>query len=472
MYFKQFYLGCLAHASYLIGSEGEAAVIDPQRDIDQYMKEAEREGLRIKYVIETHLHADFVSGHKELAEKTGAEIVFGHSAQAAFPHIAAKDGDLLEIGSIELKVFETPGHTPESISILAIDKADSDRPPILFTGDTLFIGDVGRPDLVGVKGFTAQQMASMMYDSLHDKLLKLDDSVEVYPAHGAGSLCGKNLSTERSSTIGQQKLLNYALQPMSRDAFVEMLTADQPEVPDYFPKDAELNRQGAVALDKIPRPKALTAMEVNKEMQRGAVPVDVRNGTLFASGHIKGSLNIALSGQFASWAGTLIHLGQPIVILASDQESIDEAVIRLARVGHEQVIGFLDGGLIAWADAGFEVTATPVVTVTELKKELEEGQDLFLLDVRRAPEYDAGHIEGAVNIPLSDLEGRINELPSDKPIAIICASGYRSSIAKSILERQGKEELMNVLGGFKAWQGSEYNVVVAESRGTCRNSVN
>jgi len=300
MYFKQFYLGCLAHASYLIGSDGEAVVVDPQRDVDQYIDEARTQNLKIKYIIETHLHADFISGHRELTARTGAQIVFGEEAGAAFAHRAVKEGDELSIGRVKLRIMETPGHTPESICVLVVDPSVSDDPQKVLTGDTLFIGDVGRPDLAGGKGYTPQDMAGMMYDSLHNKLLKLNDTVEVYPAHGAGSMCGKNLSTETSSTLGQQRQFNYALQPMTKSQFVKMMTTDLPEAPAYFAKDAEINRAGAAAMDQLPQPKALAPAEVLKRAQDGAIILDVRSAAEFGAGHVPGSLNIGLGGQFAS----------------------------------------------------------------------------------------------------------------------------------------------------------------------------
>src|SRR5918998_4089751 len=275
MHFKQFYLGCLAHASYLVGSEGEAAVVDPQRDVDQYIAEAEAYGLKIKYVIETHLHADFVSGHCELAARTGAEIVFSRHANASFPHRAVRDGDELRVGRVTLRFWETPGHTPESMSVLVIDTDASPEPQKVLTGDTLFIGDVGRPDLAGARGFTPQQMAGMMYESLHGKLLKLDDSVEVWPAHGAGSMCGRNISKETSSTIGQQRRSNYALAPMSRDEFVRLMTSDLPEAPAYFPADAQINREGAPPLAEVRRPAALLPQQAVAYANLGYVVLDV-----------------------------------------------------------------------------------------------------------------------------------------------------------------------------------------------------
>src|SRR5205085_3256073 len=301
MYFKQFYLGCLAHASYLIGDSGEAAVVDPQRDVEQYLDEAARENLCIKYVIETHLHADFVSGHRELADRSGAQIVIGAEAKAAFPHIAVREGNPLAVGNIELRAIETPGHTPESICWLLIENGVAAK---LLTGDTLFIGDVGRPDLAGGRGYTPQMMASMLYDSLTTKLLKLPDDVEVWPAHGAGSACGRNISRDRSSTIGVQRRTNYALRPMSREEFVMLMTTDFPAAPKYFSRDAEINRRGARMLAEISAAR-LSPDRVREELNRGAVLLDVRDGASFGSSHISGALNIGLGGEFASWCGTL-----------------------------------------------------------------------------------------------------------------------------------------------------------------------
>src|SRR2546426_2499309 len=396
MYFKQFYLGCLAHASYLIGSEGEAAVVDPQRDVDQYLQEAEAQKLKIKYIIETHLHADFISGHRELAARTGAEIVFGQKAGATFSHRPVKDGDDITIGRVNLRIMETPGHTPESICILVIDNEISDEPRKVLTGDTLFIGDVGRPDLAGGKGYTPQAMAAMMYDSLHTKLLKLDDAVEVYPAHGAGSMCGKNLSTDTSSTIGQQRQFNFALQPMTKEQFVIMMTTDLPEAPAYFGKDAETNRPGASYPDELPPLSPLPPNEVLKLGQEGCVVLDVRPAGEFGAGHVPGSLNIGLGGQFASWAGCLVPLTTPIVIVAESEEKVSEAQTRLARVGLENLKGYLTGGIYAWDQAGFDVADVPQISVSELKELIEKDADLQIIDVRRPAEYQSGHAPRAL----------------------------------------------------------------------------
>ncbi len=456
MYFKQFYLGCLAHASYLIGSEGEAAVVDPQRDVEQYLEEAEKQNLKIKYILETHLHADFVSGHRELAARTGAEIVFGSKANATFPHIAAKDGDEVKLGKLLLKILETPGHTPESISIVVVDTDVSNDPQKVLTGDTLFIGDVGRPDLVGSKGFTPQAMAEMLYDSLNEKLLKLPDTVEVYPAHGAGSLCGRSLSKETSSTIGEQKKFNYALRPMSKEDFVAMMTTDLPEVPAYFPKDAEINRSGAKALQELHQPLAMTPEEVDKLVKENYLVLDTRSSSAFGVGHVPGSINIALGGQFASWAGTIISLNTPIILVAEDLEKVREAVTRLARVGIENVKGYLDGEMLAWNKANLPVGQVIQMPVNELNSQLEEKVDLQLVDVRRPAEYQNGHATSAINIQLAYLEREVSKLDSKRPTAIICASGYRSSIATSLLARHGFTKIYNVVGGTSAWINAGY----------------
>ncbi len=456
MYFKQFYLGCLAHASYLIGSNGEAAVVDPQRDVDQYIQEADAQNLKIKYVIETHLHADFVSGHRELAERTGARVAFGRRAGAAFPHIPLKDGDRLQVGQIRLDILETPGHTPESICIVVCGEPEPYLPQKVLTGDTLFIGDIGRPDLAGSKGFAPEQMAAMLYDSLHDKLLRLADDVEVYPAHGAGSLCGRNMSNETWSTLGQQRRFNYALQPMDRDAFVRMMTTDLPEVPAYFSRDAELNRAGAPALDHLPKPAVLQPAEVHVLAEEGSLVLDVRPAAVFGNSHIHGALNIALGGQFASWAGALIPLGTPIILITDERGEVDEAVTRLARVGIDTVKGFLECGMSGWERAGLPAASIVQMPVEDLKNLIEEGRSFQLIDVRHPSEYSLAHAPGAVNAPLTRLEKELGIYNSGRPTAVICRSGYRSSAATSILERHGFGQIFNVAGGTAAWVEAGY----------------
>ena len=460
MYFKQFYLSCLAHASYLIGSEGEAVVVDPQRDVEQYIAESAANELKIKYVVETHLHADFVSGHCELAARTGAEIIFSQHANATFAHRAVEDGEEIKFGRVTLRFLETPGHTPESMSVLVIDHDVSDEPQKVLTGDTLFIGDVGRPDLSGGRGFNAADMAAMLYESLHSKLLKLDDTVEVFPAHGAGSMCGRNISKETSSTIGQQRKFNYALAAMPKDEFVRMMTKGMPAAPTYFSRDAEINRTGAGSLEALPRPEALTPEAVGTQTQHGALVLDVRPAADYGSGHIPNSLNIGLGGQFASWAGSLISTETPIVIVAKDETKVDEAVLRLARVGLENVKGFLEGGMEAWRQAGRETATVTQITVAELHRRIEESHDLQIVDVRRPGEYQDGHVPQARIAPLSELQANtLDWLNPSRSVVVICAGGYRSSAATSLLESRGFQHLYNVIGGTSAYVAAGYPVV-------------
>lgn len=441
MIFKQYYLGCLSHASYYIGSGEEAAVIDPQRDVQQYLDEAEANGQRIKYVIETHSHADFVSGHLELAKKTGAQIIFGQRANTKFPALKIKDGDTLKVGNVELRFLETPGHTPEGITILAKDLDDPSAPLKMFTGDTLFIGDVGRPDLVGSKGFTAEEMAGMLYDSLYGKILPLPDETEVYPAHGAGSLCGKSLSKDKWSTLGEQKRTNYALRPMSKEEFIKIVSADQPEVPAYFPISASQNLEGAPELDNLPQPKRLDSTAIQNF---DGVVLDVRSSDKYGAGHIPNSINIGLGGQFASWAGTMIPVGTPVAIVAETKEQVDEAFMRLARVGIETVRGYLLIG-----DYNGQLKTIRQVTVDEAAKEI--NPDVQFVDVRRPAEYANGHAAGTVNIPLDRLPREFDSLNPEKPTYVICEGGYRSTLGTSILENAGFRHIINVTGGTKKW---------------------
>jgi glyoxylase-like metal-dependent hydrolase (beta-lactamase superfamily II) len=449
MYFEQFYLGCLAHASYLLGSEGEAVVVDPQRDVEIYLEAAQEHGLKIRHIFETHLHADFVSGHKELAARTGATIYMGAQAGATFPHVDLTDGFELRFGRARIKVLETPGHTPESICLLVTDEQKSSQPWAVLTGDTLFIGDVGRPDLSTTH--TPVQLAGLLYDSLHNKLLKLADEVAVYPAHGAGSLCGRQMRAERSSTIGTERLTNYALQIASREDFVKQLTENLPARPEYFLKDAEINRGGAEPLaDLSPLPR-LSAKEVRALMDQGAPVLDVRAGDQFAAGSIPGAINIALSGQFATWAGTILGLtGRPILVAGGD-EQLQEARVRLARVGIDAERGYLGGGVDAWAGAGFELAAIPQISAPELRESLAQNR-VQVLDVRREPEWKAGHIANAQLFPLDRFSGQIPAPDKTLPLVVHCKSGYRSMIACSLLKKAGYESVTNLVGGFDAWE--------------------
>jgi hydroxyacylglutathione hydrolase len=459
MYFQQFYLGCLAQASYMIGSDGEAAVVDPRRDVDIYLEEARTQGLRIRHVIETHLHADFVSGHGELAARTGARIYFGARAGATFDHVTVREGDEIRMGRVILRFLETPGHTPESISIVVVDLEKSAEPHAVLTGDTLFIGDVGRPDLLGAR-ISPQELAGELYDSLHGKLLKLPDPVAVYPAHGAGSLCGRNISSETSSTIGQQRRFNYALQPMPREEFVKMMTTDLPEAPEYFGRDARLNREGPGSLDELPAPRPLPPAEVEARMRGGAMLLDTRGVAEYGTAHIPGSLHIGLGGQFASWAGTLLSSQMPIVLVTEDESRVAEARVRLARVGLENVAGYLDGGILAWDREGRPLARTEQISVDELRARLAEDESLRVLDVRRPGEWRGAHLAGAEHLPLNELEAKAGTIgrDGDRPLAALCAGGYRSSIATSLLERAGHRTL-NVVGGMAAWTAAGYDTV-------------
>ena len=443
MNFKQFYLGCLAHASYYIGSENEAAIIDPQRDVQQYLDEAQANGQTIKYIIETHSHADFVSGHVELAGKTGAQIVYGQRAETAFPSLKVADGDKLSVGSIELKFIETPGHTPESITIVATDTTDPNSPAKMFTGDTLFCGDVGRPDLIGSKGFSSEQMGAMLYDSLREKILKYPDETEVYPAHGAGSLCGKSLSSETWSTLGAQKATNYALKPMSRDEFIKIVASDQPQVPAYFPKSAERNLAGPASIDDLPKPEALSSSEI---LNFDGIVLDVRSAGEFGARHVPNAINIGLSGKFATWAGTFIPVGTSLAIAADTKEQVDEAFTRLARVGLDSVTGF-----VLMSEYDGDVKTIEQTAVADLRNE----KDSQFVDVRQPGEYGAGHARGAINLPLNTLAKNIDKLDPSKPTYVICQSGYRSSLATSLFENAGFGSVHNVAGGTSAWIAAE-----------------
>lgn len=462
MYFEQFYLGCLAHASYLLASEGEAVVVDPQRDVDLYIKAAADHGVTIRHIFESHLHADFVSGHRELAARTGAKIYMGARAGATFPHVDVSDGFELKFGKASIRVVETPGHTPESICLVVTDHEKSDAPWAVLTGDTLFIGDVGRPDLS--PQHTPAQLAGMLYDSLHQKLLTLADSVLVYPAHGAGSLCGKNMRAERSSTIGTERLTNYALQIKSREEFIAQLTSHLPTRPEYFAKDAEINRTGAAPLSELPALRSISPLELQKMLKDGEIALDVRPGDEFAAGHVPGSVNIALSGQFASWAGTVLGLSSHPVLVAASDAQIEEARTRLARVGIEALDGYLAGGVAAWNQAGLPVATVEQVTVDDLNSRLRSG-GLQVLDVRREPEWDAAHVEDAVWWPLDNFKVSPPEIDHDVPLAVHCKSGYRSIIACSLLQRAGFGRVINVVGGFDAWQQAKLPSVTGKPVG-------
>ena len=460
MKIHQYYLSCLSHASYMITDEKTktAAVVDPQRDIDQYLADAKAGGYTIKHVFLTHFHADFIAGHIELRDKAGATIHLGSRAEAEFECVYMKDGDVIEFGDVKLEIMETPGHTPEGISILVYDLAQSRTEPLaVLTGDTLFIGDVGRPDLLASIGVTADELADMLYHSITNKLVNLPDATLVYPAHGAGSMCGKSLSKETVSTIGEQKKFNYALQPMSREEFKKIVTADQPEAPDYFVHDAILNRKEraslGAAMEKTLKPLSLD--EVLALGTSGAQLLDVRDGIDFEGGHLKGTLNIALNGKYATWAGSMLSHNKPIVVIA-EEGGEEEAVMRLGRIGFDNVAGYLAGGMNALASRDDLVERTERITAPALAEWLagkrpDAGATPIVIDVRSEAEHAGGHIPGALNIPLTHLDERIAEIPAGRPVAVHCEGGYRSAIAASLLQKLGRRDVHDMVGGYKAW---------------------
>ena len=459
MILKQYYLGCLAHASYLLGDERSATaiIVDPQRDIQQYLDDAARLGLHIRHVFLTHFHADFIAGHLELRDQCGAIIHLGSQAKAEYPFDAMRDGDSLGFPGLRLQVLETPGHTIESISLLVYDlEKDSQHPHAILTGDTLFIGDVGRPDLRASLGWTATDLGGRLYDSLYNKILPLPDSTLVYPAHGAGSLCGKNLSSDTVSTLGDQRRFNYALQPMSKDAFIALVTADQPEAPAYFTYDAILNTRERTTLDKnleqVFRPIDLA--EILRLGDSGAQLLDVRDPAEYAIGHLAGSLNIGLGGQYATWAGTLLDRAKPIVLIAEPGRE-HEAALRLGRIGFDHVLGFLSGGMAALATRPDLVWPTPRLSAPLAAEELATPAPPLILDIRNPREWEAKHIPGSLNIPLAHLRERIAELPASRPLLVHCAGGYRSSIAASILHQHGLTHLTELAGGLAAWEAAQ-----------------
>jgi hydroxyacylglutathione hydrolase len=464
--FKQFYLPCLAHASYIIGDEqtGTAAVIDPQRDTDQYIAFAAEHALQIKHVFLTHLHADFVAGHLELRDRAGASIYLGASAKAAYAFTPLRDGDVVEFGRIRLKTLETPGHTPESISIIVYDLNSSDTQPYaVHTGDTLFIGDVGRPDLRAALGWSAADLGGMLFDSLHNKLLPLPDPCLVYPAHGAGSLCGKSISKETVSTLGEQRRSNYALQPMSKDAFVRVVTADQAEAPAYFTYDAVLNSEERPTLDQAlaREMNPLTLDHVLELQAAGAQILDTRDASEFASAHLAGSINIGLVGQYATWAGSVLDRTHPIVIIA-DPGMETESAIRLGRIGFDHVAGYLKDGLQSLASRPELVAFTERLSAQFAAELLASAQPPLMIDVRAPGERVRKSIAGSLGIPLNHLVEKMETLPRDLALLVYCAGGYRSSIAASLLQRGGFETVGEIAGGIVGWEAAKLPVQIAQ----------
>jgi len=464
--FKQFYLSCLAHASYLIGDEetGIAAVVDPQRDIHQYLTFAGEHGLHIKYVFLTHLHADFVAGHLELRNRVGATICLGAAAKAGYAFTPMSDGHVIEFGRVRLQAMETPGHTPESISILVYDLNENDQQPhAVLTGDTLFIGDVGRPDLRAALGWSASQLGGMLFDSLH-KLLGLPDQSLVYPAHGAGSLCGKALSKETFSTLGEQRRKNYALQPMSKEEFIRVVTADQPEAPPYFTYDAVLNSQERPTLDQTlaTKMKPLTVDALLALQAEGAQILDTRDPDEFGAAHLAGSVNIGLGGQYATWAGTVLDRAHPIAIIA-DPGRENEAAVRLGRIGFDHVAGYLENGLLSLTARPELIVFTERLSAQFAAELLASSEPPLLVDVRAPREREQKHIEGSVNMPLNHLIENKKTLPKDRALLVYCAGGYRSSIAASLLLGSGFARVGEIAGGIAAWEAAKLPVRTAQA---------
>jgi len=452
MIFTQYYLDCLSQASYLIGDEssGRALVVDPRRDIDEYVRDAEAQGLTIELVLETHFHADFLSGHLELAAATGAEIGYSSVAEAEFPIRKLADGERISLGEVELEIRHTPGHTPESMSIVVWEHAGDDVPYGVLTGDTLFIGDVGRPDLLASIGWTRDELADKLYHSLHEKLMPLPDATRVYPAHGAGSACGKNLSTETWSTMGDQKATNYALLAEDKETFVDLVTEGQPPAPEYFVYDAILNRQDRSLLDESAMPPALDWDAFQAQVASGAFVVDGRDPEDFARGHLTGSVNVGLNGRYAEFAGSVVPADVDILLVVDDGFEL-EAKNRLARIGFDRVVGYLDQPLQVMADHPDAVGQASRLTAAEFDTRRNEVPGLQVVDIRNPGETALGVIGEAANIPVGQLPGRIGELDPGAPTVVYCAGGYRSSVAASLLRKAGFADVSDILGGYGAW---------------------
>lgn len=457
MKIEQIYTDCLAQASYFISSENEALVIDPIREVDKYLEMAKKENVNIRYIFETHFHADFVSGHLELAKKTNAEIVFGPNAKTAYQSTSASDGQIFNIGKISIQVLHTPGHTPESSCFLLRDKNGKEH--AIFTGDTLFVGDVGRPDLAVSTTVTDRDLAALLYDSIHGKLVQLNDELIVYPGHGAGSSCGKNLGKERFSTIGEQKETNYALSEISKEDFINKLVNDIPSAPKYFSFDAQLNKQGYTPLENI---LAKSFHKISTEMFKSrfskATVLDCRTAEEFAKGFIPGSINIGLNGQFAIWAGSLLDFNKNILLLVNNENDARSAIIRLARVGIHSVIGFLEGGFEKWRLK--EKTYDSVYSLEW--KDISMTEQDTIIDLRTESERSAGYIKYSIHIPLEQLESKLSELEKDQHYLLYCAGGYRSMIAISILQKNQFRKVKNIYGGFSALE-KENNKIIVET---------
>jgi hydroxyacylglutathione hydrolase len=460
MKFTQYYLDCLSQASYLIGDQttGRAVVVDPRRDIDEYVRDATAAGLTIELVIETHFHADFLSGHLELAKATGADIAFSSVAETEFPSRKLADGERISLGDVALEIRHTPGHTPESISIVVWENSDDDAPYGVLTGDTLFIGDVGRPDLLSSIGFTKEELAASLYDSLHEQILTLPDSTRVYPAHGAGSACGKNLSTDTWSTIGEQRTTNYALLAENKETFFELVTEGQPPAPGYFVYDAVLNRKDRELLDETALPEALSLDAFDRLVARGAMVIDGRDPDEFGHGHLAGSINVGLNGRYAEFAGSVIPHDVDIVLVVDEGIEL-EAKNRLARIGFDRVVGFLKHPYVAMLDHPDRVRQASRLTAVDFDTRRDDVDGLQLVDIRNPGEAALGVIAGATTIPVGQLPSRLDELDPAASTVVYCAGGYRASVAASLLREAGFADVSDILGGYGAWQEVQHTSV-------------
>ncbi|WP_413754296.1 rhodanese-like domain-containing protein [Streptomyces sp. R-74717] len=453
MLFTQYYLDCLSQASYVIADEttGQAVVVDPRRDVSEYLADAKAHGFTVVGVINTHFHADFVAGHLEMADRTGAWIGYGRHAETEYPIRKLTDGERVSLGGVTLQIMETPGHTPESISVLVYEHADDAVPYGVLTGDALFIGDVGRPDLLASVGVTADELGAMLHDSVQNKLMALPDAVRVFPAHGAGSSCGKNLSAEKQSTIGEQRATNYACAPMSREDFVALVTAGQSAAPGYFAFDAELNRKERLLFDPAAAPRPLSLTEFTELRRAGAVVVDARSPQEFANGHLRGAVNVPAEGRFAEQAGTVLDPADELIVMAPENRE-EEVVTRLARIGFDRALGYLRNPEDALKELAEEVSPASRLTAAQLRTALRGKNSPLIIDVRTCAERSTnGFIEGAMHIALSELPARLDELPADRPLVLHCAGGHRSSIAASLLRHRGFEDVSDILGGYAAW---------------------
>lgn len=454
MFVQQFFVKGLAHSSYLLAGAKTCAIVDPQRDVRIYLEAAKSLGMEITHILETHLHADFISGHLDLAEITGAPIYAPAAGGCQFDHVALSEGDTVEIEDLLLQVWETPGHTPEHLSYVVVDRARGEEPVGVFCGDTLFVGDVGRPDLF--PGL-AEELAAKLWHSLHEKLLRLPDFCEVYPAHGAGSLCGRTMGAKRTSTIGYERRYNAALQIQNQQEFIYSLTHNMPAAPDHFSRCSAINGQGPALMSSFPPLRPLSPAEVQDHLAGGrAAILDVRSYEAFGGQHIPQAYHIDLGGNFATFAGWVLPPEKEWILVTGNESQADEAAVWLRRVGLDSVLGFLEGGMFAWARAGLPLAHVPQWSAGELRERIQARQPMILVDVRSPREFEASHIEGALNIPAPDLRTRYRELDPALPVAVLCSTGHRSSLAASLLKQRGFSEVYNVAGGLTGYSAAGF----------------